>query len=175
MKYLKNYILFKEDFEIKDSDEESVKVSKEELNKLKEKISEFNSKKGSIDLLYKSEDIEDIEDGLKKIIGEEENRNPFLSLYASIASTKNKVENLQKKSDDKAIELSNFKDRLSIAENTESKKALSEKIKEIEEQISHIKKDLDDKIKKIPEMEKELKDKIFKSEEDMKKWIEKIQ
>jgi seryl-tRNA synthetase len=174
MKYLKNYILFKEDFEIKDSDEESVKLSKEELNKIKEKISEFNSKKASIDTLYKS-DNDNIEDSLKKIIGEEESRNPFLSLYASISSTKNKVEKLQKKSDDKAIELSNFKDRLSIAEDNESKSKLSEKIKEIEGQISDIKKDLDDKIKKIPEMEKELNDKILKSEEDIKNWIEKIQ
>lgn len=174
MKYLKKYILFKEDFEIKDSDEESVKLSKEELNKIKEKISEFNSKKASIDGLYKS-DGDNIEDSLKKIIGEEDNRNPFLSLYASIASTKNKVEKLQKKSDDKAIELSNFKDRLSIAEDPESKSELSEKIKEIEGQISDIKGDLDDKIKKIPEMEAELNDKILKSEEDIKNWIEKIQ
>lgn len=173
MKYLKNYNLFKEDFEIEDSDEEAVKLSKEELNKIKEKISEFNSKKASIDSLYKS-DNDNIEDSLKKIIGEEENRNPFLSLYASIASTKNKVENLQKKSDDKAIELSNFKDRLSIAEDNESKSKLSEKIKEIEEQISDIKSGLEEKIKKIPEMEKELNDKIIKSEEDIKNWIEKI-
>lgn len=173
MKYLKNYILFKEDFEIEDSDEESVKLSKEELNKIKEKISEFNSKKASIDSLYKS-DKENIGDELKKIIGDESDRNPFLSLYASIASTKNKVENLQKKSDDKAIELSSFKDRLSIAEDNESKSKLSEKIKEIEDQISDIKSGLEEKIKKIPEMEKELNDKIIKSEEDIKNWIEKI-
>jgi predicted nucleic acid-binding Zn-ribbon protein len=174
MKYLKNYILFKENFEIEESDEESVKASKEELNKIKNEISEFNSKKASIDTLYKS-DKENIGDELKKIIGEESDRNPFLSLYSSIASTKNAVEKIQKKSDDKAIELSNFKDRLSIAEDNESKSSLSEKIKEIEEQMSDIKSQLDDKIKKIPEMEKELKDRIQKSEDDMKKWIENIQ
>lgn len=174
MKYLKNYILFKENFDIEESDEESVKASKEELNKIKDEISEFNSKKASIDTLYKS-DKENIGDELKKIIGDESNRNTFLSLYSSIASTKNKLENLQKKSDDKDIELSNFKDRLSIAEDNESKSSLSEKIKEIEQQISDIKSELDEKISKIPEMEKELNDRIQKSEDDMKKWIENIQ
>jgi seryl-tRNA synthetase len=174
MKYLKRYTLFKEDFEIEDSDEESVKASKEELNKVKEEISEFNSKKSSIDTLYNS-DSENLEDGLKKIIGENDDRNPFLSLYSSIASSKSKIEDLQKKSDDKAIELSNFKDRLSIAEDPESKSSLSDKIKEIEGQISDIKSELDEKIKKIPEMEKELNDKIVKSEDDIKNWIEKIQ
>lgn len=174
MKYLKKYILFKEDFEVEDSDEESVKVSKEELNKIKERISEFNSKKASIDTLYKS-NKDNIGDELKKIIGEEDGRNPFLALYSSIASTKNKVDKLQKKSDDKAIELSNFKDRLSIAEDPESKVQLSEKIKEIEEQISDIKSDLEDLMSKIPEMERELGDKIDKSENDLKNWIEKIQ
>ena len=174
MKYLKRYTLFKEDFEIEDSDEESVKASKEELNKVKEEISEFNSKKSSIDNLYQS-DNDNIEDGLKKIIGENEDRNPFLSLYSSIASSKSKVEKLQKKSDDKAIELSNFKDRLSIAEDSESKSSLSDKIKEIEKQISDIKSELDEKVKKIPEMEKELNDKMLKSENDIKNWIENIQ
>jgi phage shock protein A len=174
MKYLKRYILFKEDFEIEDSDEESTKASKEELNKLKDRISEFNSKKSSIDNLYKS-DNENIKDDLKKIIGEGDERNLFLSLYSSIASAKNKLERLQKRSDDKAVELSNFKDRLSMAEDPESKSSLSDKIKEIQEQISDIKSELDDKVKKIPEMEKELNDKIIKSEDDMKSWIEKIQ
>lgn len=171
MKYLKNYILFKENFEIEDTDEESVKASKEELGEIKDEISEFNSKKASIDTLYKS-DKENIGDELKKIIGD---GNTFLSLYSSIASTKNAVEKIQKKSDDKAIELSNFKDRLSIAEDDESKSSLSEKIKEIEQQISDIKSELDEKISKIPEMEKELNDRIQKSEDDMKKWIENIQ
>jgi predicted nucleic acid-binding Zn-ribbon protein len=173
MKYLKRYTLFKEDFEIEDSDEESVKASKEELNKVKNQVSEFNSKKSAIDTLYKS-DTDDIESGLEKILGKDD-RNPFLVKYSSIASMKRKVEKLQKKSDDKAVELSNFKDRLSIAEDPESKSSLSDKIKEIEEQISDIKSELDEIIKKIPEMEKELEDKIVKSEDDIKNWIEKIQ
>jgi predicted nucleic acid-binding Zn-ribbon protein len=173
MKYLKNYTLFKENFDVEESDEESLKASKEELNKLKDQVSEFNSKKSAIDTLYKS-DTDDIESGLEKILGKDD-RNPFLVKYSSISSMKRKVEKLQKKSDDKAVELSNFKDRLSIAEDPESKSGLSEKVKEIESQISDIKSELDEIIKKAPEMEKELEDKIKKSEDDMKKWIENIQ
>jgi predicted nucleic acid-binding Zn-ribbon protein len=172
MKYLKKYILFKENFDIEDSDEESVKISKEELDKLKDKISEFNSKKSAIDTLYKS-DNDDIESGLEKILGKDD-RNPFLVKYSNISSMKRKVDKLQKKSDDKAVELSNFKDRLSISEDPESKSLLSAKIKEIENQISDIKSELDEVNKKLPEMEKELEEKINKSEDDMKNWIEKI-
>lgn len=179
MKYLKSYNYFKENLEIEETDEESVKVSKEQLNQLKEHISEFKSKKSAIDSLYKKFTLDkkeqDLKSGLEKILGVEENKNPFLVSYANISSIKSSIETLQKKSDDKAIELSNFKDRLSIAEDPQSKLALTDKIKVIQKQMTDMKIDLDNKIKKIPELEKELNDNIKKSEEDMKKWIENIQ
>lgn len=179
MKYLKDYNYFKENLEIEETDEESVKVSKEQLNRLKEHISEFKSKKSAIDSLYKKFTLDkkeqDLKSGLEKILGVEESKNPFLVSYANISSIKNSIETLQKKSDDKAIELSNFKDRLSIAEDPQSKLALTDKIKVIQKQMADMKIDLDNKIKKIPELEKKLNDNIKKSEEDMKKWIENIQ
>lgn len=174
MKYLKKYKYFIENFEIEETDEEDVKLSKEELNKLKDQIKEFNSKKASIDSLYNS-DKEDIQSELDNILGDEETRNPFLVSYANISSMKRKIESLHKREDDKAIELSNFKDRLAIAEDNDSKLKLSSQITNIQRQISEIKSELDESMKKVPEMESELKDKISKREEDMKKWIEKIQ
>lgn len=174
MKYLKNYKYFKEDFEIEETDEEDVKISKEELNKLKDQISEFNSKKSKIDTLYKS-DNQDIQSELEKILGDEEDRNPFLLAYSNISSMKKKIEDLHIRMNEKAIELSDFKDKLSIAEDNESRTELTSKINEIHQQMTDMKKELDDSIKKVPEMEEELKDKIEKREEDMKKWIEKIQ
>lgn len=171
LKYLKDYNLFKENFDIEESDEESVKASKEELNKLKSRITEFNTKKSSIDTLYKSDNNK--EEGLKKILGEND-RNPFLVSYSSIASIENQIAELNIKSDSKAIELSNFKDRLATAEST-SKPGLSDKIKEIDDKLSSIRKELDEKIKKLPELESELKDRIQKSEDDIKNWITKIQ
>jgi hypothetical protein len=173
MNYLKKYISFLEDFDIKEDDKEDVKRSKEGLKELQEQISEFNSKKASIDNLYKSKD-KDIGDELDKILGKEM-RNPFLVSYSNIARIKKEIEELQKKSDEKAIELSNFKDRLSIATDDGSKLALSAKIKEVQEQTSKIKSDLDEKSASIPDMEKELKEDLIKREEEIKKWIENIQ
>jgi hypothetical protein len=173
MNYLKKYISFLEDFDIKEDDKEDVKRSKEGLKELQEQISEFNSKKASIDKLYKSKD-KDIGDELDKILGKEM-RNPFLVSYSNIARIKKEIEELQKKSDEKAIELSNFKDRLSIATDDGSKLALSAKIKEVQEQTSKIKSDLDEKSASIPDMEKELKEDLIKREEEIKKWIENIQ
>jgi gas vesicle protein len=173
MNYLKKYISFLEDFDVREDDKEDVKISKEGLKELQEQISEFNSKKASIDNIYKSKD-KDIGNELEKILGKE-NRNPFLVSYSNIARIKKELEDLQKKGDDKAIELSNFKDRLSIAEDAESKLALSDKIKEIEQQISDIKSKLQEKSDDIPTLEKELEDNLSKKEDDVKKWIDNIQ
>jgi chromosome segregation ATPase len=175
MKYLKKYKLFLEEdeFDVKDNDKEDVKMSKEGLNDLKSKISEYNSKKSKIDQLYKGTE-DPSGDDLEKIIGKEEDRNEFLTSYSNISSIKNKIKKLQDKSDKKTIELSNFKDRLSIASN-EMGPDLSNKIKEINDELVQIKKDIQEKIKKVPEMEKEHSERMLKKEEEIKNWIEKIQ
>jgi hypothetical protein len=175
MKYLKKYKLFLEEdeFDVKDTDKEDVKMSKEGLNKIKLKISEYNSKKSKIDQLYKGTE-DPSGDDLEKIIGKEEDRNDFLVSYSNINSIKNRIKRLQNKSDEKAIQLSEFKDRLSIASN-EMKADLSQKVKEISDELSKIKKDIQEDMKKVPEMEKEHSERILKTEEDIKKWIEKIQ
>lgn len=172
MKYLRKYNAFKENLEIEETDPEDIKISKEGLNELKAKISEFNSKKSSIDSLYNSD--KDITKGLETILGKE-NRNTFLVSYANIASAKKKIITLQNKGTDKAIELSDFKDRLSETSDNEKRSEINNKISEINSQIIENRKDISDAIRKVPELEKELKEKMRKNEDDMKKWIEKIQ
>lgn len=174
MKYLKKYQLFKEDdnFEISDTDEADVKMSKEKLNDLKSKLSDYNSKKSSIDNLYKSDNIDSSD--LEKIVGKDDDRNQFLVSYSNIASMSKKIEDLKEKENKKAVELSNFKDRLSDA-NEDSKEVISDKINQIESQISEIKSKITDSEKRLPELEKEHEEKISKIEDDMKDWINKIQ
>lgn len=174
MKYLKNYQLFIENdnFEISDTDEADVKMSKEKLNDLKSKLSDYNSKKSSIDNLYKSDKIETAD--LEKITGKEDDKNTFLVSYANIASMKKRIKDLQDKENKKAIELSKFKDRLSDASD-DSKETISERISEIKSQISEIREKISDNEKKLPELEKEHEEKMAKIENDMKSWIEKIQ
>lgn len=174
MKYIKNYQVFKENdnFETSDTDGADVKMAKEKLNDLKLKISEYNSKKSSIDNLYKSDKVETSD--LEKITGKEDDRNPFLVSYSNIASMNRKIENLKERENKKNIELSKFKDRLSDASD-ESKEDISERISEINSQISEIREKISDSEKKLPELEKEHKEKMSKIEDDMKNWIEKIQ
>lgn len=174
MKYLKRYHLFTEndDFEISNTDEPDVKLSKEKLSELKSKLSEYNSKKSSIDNLYKSDNVDPSD--LEKIVGKDENRNSFLVSYANISSMSKKVNDLKEKENKKAVELSNFKDRLSDASD-DSKPVISNKISEIESKISEIKSEISEIEKKVPELEKEHQERISKIEDDMKSWIEKIQ
>lgn len=174
MKYLKKYHLFKENdsFEISDTDDPDIKLSKEKLADLKKKLSEYNSKKSAIDNLYKSDKIDDSE--LEKIVGKDEDKNTFLVSYSNISSMNKKLNDLKEKENKKAVELSNFKDRLSDASD-DSKSIISAKISEIDSQISKIRQDIAEISKKIPELEKEHKEKMVKIEDDMKSWIQKIQ
>jgi uncharacterized coiled-coil DUF342 family protein len=177
MKYLIKYSHFLEKFEIKTDDPDHVKASKKGLNKLLDQVKEYRKKKKKIDDLYKKSDkSKSIEDDLEKIIVDSDGtRNPFLSHWSTVSAKKREVSILQKRADDRAIELSNFKDRLSIAEDPDSKKSLSDKITSITTKINDIVKKLDKIKKEIPELESDLEKKIKKSEEDVKEWIEKIQ
>lgn len=175
MRYLKKYNLFLEadSLDIQDTDKEDVKMSKQNLNDLKQKLSDYNSKKSSIDSLYKSKGEVKKED-LEKIVGKEEDKNDFLVSYANISSMKKKIDDLQEKENKKALELSEFKDRLNDASDV-MKPSIIKRIEEIQAQKSDIKSKIDSYSKNLPELEKEHAEKMSKIEDDMKKWIEKIQ
>jgi chromosome segregation ATPase len=175
MKYLKKYNLFIEsdNFDIQDTDKEDVKMSKQNLNDLKKKLSEYNSKKSAIDSLYKSKSEIKKED-LEKIIGKEEDKNDFLVSYANISSIKKKIDDLREKENKKALELSEFKDRLTDASDI-IKPSILKRIEDIQVQKSGIKSKIEEYSKNLPQLEKEHIQKMSKIEDDMKNWIEKIQ
>lgn len=174
MKYIKKYKKFLENFEINDSDDPDIKMSKEKLNDIKSKIDQYNSSKSKIDSLYNSSEDKNISIELENIVGKDQKRNDFLVSYANIVSLKKKIDNLKDKSDKKALELSEFKDRLSIASD-ETKKSISDKILEIQKQIREINNDILNKSKELPIITKQHEDKIKNIENDIKDWISKIQ
>jgi DNA repair exonuclease SbcCD ATPase subunit len=178
MKYIKNYknYFLSENLETNSDDSQSTKMAKEKLNDLKEKISEYNSKKSKIDNIYKSsKDSEELKRKMDDILGKEsQGRNKFLVLYSSIASKKRTIENTKTRINDKEIELSRFKQKLKIGQEAESANRIKERISEIQDSIKENKRKIQEDIKKISDMEKDLSDIIKKSEEDMKKWIEDV-
>lgn len=172
MKYIKDFILYKEEneFDVKDTDSDDKKMSKEKLSDFNKKISEYNSLKSKIDNIYKKGENISVE--LEKVLGKKD-RNPFLVFYISIASLKKKIEDIKNSDDKKALEISEFKSRLNDASD-ENKLKISDRIKEMESEKTNLNKELNDINKKIPELEKELKDKINNQQKDIQEWIKNI-
>ena len=171
MKYLKKYKLFLEDFEIEDSDESDVKMSKNRLNDIKKQISHFKSNKSKVDKLFKDDNVTD---EIDKVITLDDKKNPFLISYASVARMNKKIEDLKNKETKKSIEINELKDRLSDASD-DVIEDIKGRINDVNKQISDIKKDIQETSRKIPELEKEHQEKINKTEKDIKDWISKIQ
>lgn len=173
MKYLKKFKVFNEDYEIDDNDSPDIKLSKENLNIIKSKISKYNSLKSKIDNLYKS-DNDDIESELSKIVGDGDDKNEFLLSYANILSFKNKIEKITNSITDKKLELSEYKDRLAISTGS-TKDDVSNKIKKLEDDIRLMTDDLNKKMKDLPVIEKKHTDEMNTVENNIKKWISNVE
>ena len=161
-----------DEFEVADSDSPDVKLSKDSLTELRKNLSDYKAKKSLVDNIYKGDYVK--EDELEKIIGVDEDKNPFLLSYANVEAMKRKIEDSQKSGDKKSLELSDFKDRLSIA-TTDLKVPLSKRVSEIEEQKSKIESDIIEDTKKFKELEIEHNEKMKNVENDLKEWIKNIQ
>jgi hypothetical protein len=89
MKHLKKYQLFlRENFDIQDTDKEDVKMSKEKMNDINKEIEDYKSKKSQIESIYKkAKTLEEAEELIKPIIGDDENSNKFLIICLSERNT----------------------------------------------------------------------------------------
>jgi len=85
MKYLKKYSSFNEEdeFDVTAMDPTNVKKSKEDLNKVRVDIDEYNKLKANIDTIYKTAKTDaEIERKVSDLLGpDKEKRNPFLINY----------------------------------------------------------------------------------------------
>jgi len=176
MKYLKKYKLFLEEdeFEIKDTDQEDVKMSKEQLNKLKKDIAEYQANKAKIDEIFKKfENPEEASKEVEKILGTED-KNPFLVEYVSLVRIEKEISKLHDDNANDKIKIDDFNQELSITTNDTTKEAIKFKISDIKNRMSKRNKDISDKEKELIELEQKHKEKIIEKDKNIKDWIQKI-
>jgi hypothetical protein len=177
MKHIKKYQLFLEEneFEIKDSDDKDIKLSKQKLNDLQKYLAEYNQKKALLDKAFELGDPKVIESEIQKILGKDsEKRNPFLVEYATVSKLKREVEKTQKENTEDKLRLDDFKQESSLAKDDTIKKSVDAKIADINSRINYRNKNILDFSKEIQTKEKELLDKMKKMTSDMRLNIRKI-
>lgn len=176
MKYLKKYKLFLEEneFEIKDTDQEDVKMSKEKLNDLKSDISEYQSNKAKIDEIFKKNDNpEEASKEVEKLLGTED-KNPFLVEYVSLVRIEKEINKLHDDNANDKIKVDDFKQELSLTKDDTTKEAVNFKISDIMNRMTKRNKDISDKEKELIDLEKKHKEKIIETDKNIKEWIQKI-
>jgi len=185
MKYLKKYVIFLEEdeFEVKDTDQADVKMAKEKMNTIQNQISEYNQKKPLIDQVYvktdKKKTKEEIESGLKQILGEtdiqsEEDRNPFLVEYSTIARLKKDVDDLQTGKAEDKVRLDDFQEELNLSTESSTKLLVNSKIQDIKNRLGEKSAKITQIMNDINIKQKEHVVKMEKIKVDITEYIKKI-
>ena len=185
MKYLKKYTIFLEEdeFEVKDTDQADVKMAKEKMNTIKEQFNEYNEKKSLIDQVYiktdKKKTNEEIESELKQILGDtdiqsEEDRNPFLVEYSTIARLKKDVDDLQTAKAEDKVRLDDFREELNLSSESSTKLLVNTKIQDINNRIGEKSTKITQIMSDINTKQKEHVAKMEKIKMDMEGYIKKI-
>lgn len=178
MKIIKSYALFLEEaeFEINDSDDKDIKLSKQKLNDLRKYLTEYGQKKTQIDQVFKKFEIpKDLESELSKILGKDsEKRNPFLVEYSTVSKLKKDIERLQNDNANDKVRLDDFKQEQNLSTEDKTKASVGAKISDINSRVSVRSKQILDYMKEINRKEKELLEKMKKIESEMKVNITKI-
>lgn len=177
MKIIKSYYLFLEEneFEVQETDDKDIKLSKQKLNDLQKDLSEYNQKKVLIDKAFEKGDPKLIEEDLNRILGKDsEKRNPFLVEYSTVSKLKKDIDKLQKDNANDKVRLDDFKQESQLSKDNTTKKSVDAKVSDINNRISVRNKQILDFAKEIQKKEKELLDKMKKMESEMRLNIRKI-
>jgi uncharacterized coiled-coil DUF342 family protein len=178
MKYLKKYKLFLEEneFEVKDTDKEDVKMSKDKLNLLKKNISDYAGKKSQLDAIYKtSKNLDEVENKAKAIIGDDpKTRNPFLVDYNNIARISKEVSMIHDEIAKDKIRADDFREEANTVQDTTTKAALNAKVQDVKNRISSNNKKIVDKQKEVEELKKEIDNEKQTMKADLEGDIRKI-
>lgn len=136
MKYLKKYNVFKEAvLDISTTDMPDIKMGKQSLENIGKQLSEYNSKKGLIDNIYKNyKDPVEIERELVKILGDQQvkdgpDRNTFLVDYLHLAKLKSDLDNFEK-------QRKNYDEELKLATDSAAKQSVNQKIQELVKKVN---------------------------------------
>jgi hypothetical protein len=181
MKYLKNWSLYLEDFEVNVTDTSDIKKAKEKLNTLRSQIDEFNNKYKTIDAAYKTNDQKKIDDMEKALFGNTDvkngpDRNEFLVRYLNIAKKRREIENNTNNIASSNADLIRSKDILTATTDNEIKNrytkdvipSIQKKINTSKEKIKNNEKDIN---LQITQIQKEMS----KREKDLMEFIKKIE
>jgi len=182
MKWLKNYLLFKEGVDVNDTDNIDVKAAKTSFNDMKQHIDEFKEKKSKVDNIFQKKDIDkthldkEIESVLGSSYSEDgsSERNPFLSNYIRVASDQRRLDNLLNDVVTDRESLESNRSLLANVSEEEQKSSLentigtiSKRIQDSETSIGILKKDINDNKQKIEDNMKEAESEILGSITDM--------
>ncbi len=174
MKYLKKYTSFNEEdeFDVSISDTIDVRMSKEELTKMKADIADYNKKKSDIDSIFRNgkTDIE-INGKIDALLGKDvSKRNPYLVNYLSAAKGDKDINDIIKGITDD----SKIKDLIDISSSTDvnTKKVMQDKISALDKKILDAKALIinkkDEIIKRKKDIDADIASKISNMQNDIK-------
>lgn len=176
MKYLKKYQLFLEDsFDIKDTDKEDVKMSKEKMNDINKDIEEYNSNKSKISDIYKkAKTIEETTELLKPIIGEGDKANQFLMEFNTICRIEKEIDLLHEEIVKDKVRVDDMRSEASLVEDPETKALANGKVTDIQNRISEKNGKILDKSKEFEQLKTDHLKKIEDMKKNMSEYIKKI-
>lgn len=181
MKYLKKYNLFKEGYDINDTDKPDVKLAKEESNKLEKNLKDFPSIKSDIDKAFN--DTKDDKDN-SNLNGKIENiekkypNNPFLKKWVEICKLNREVSDIQNTNTKDKLKLDDFQEELKLSTDSETKLLVNTKIQDIKNRMAKKSQQIVDKLKKIEELKvnnkkdmDDIRNKMYQNIKDIQKEI----
>lgn len=176
MKYLKKYDFFKEVLAISTTDRPDEKLAKQSLNDVESDLKEYREKKPKIDQLYNStkNDLE-IEQELKKMFPEKENKNRFLVEYLKICRIQNEINRNSQARVDANINKDKYVQEKGLTKDPTSIKRLDTQLKEIDVKVGDLQKILAEKTKELQKLMAEHKKLMIDTEKELKKDTQEIQ
>jgi len=162
MRYLRKYDFFKEVLTTSTTDRPDEKLAKQGINDIEADLKEFGQKKTLIDQVYNStKNSLEIEQQLKTILPEKENKNQFLVDWLRICRIQNEIEETNRK-------------RV-LADDNKSTLTGERDLKELNDKIMNFDKMLADKSKELQKLKVDHKKLIDDTTKELKKDTQEIQ
>jgi hypothetical protein len=180
MRYIKKYNLFKEDFEVGNTDAPDIKISKERMNTVMLQVKDYKQKKSLVDQLYTStRDVKIIEEGLVKLLGSSDvkqgiDRNPFLVDYVNVVKLKTDIDNMTSDNTQDKLKLDDFQRDLITTTDPQMKQSLTTKVAEINKRMQERATKISNINIELSKSEKIHKDRMISIDKDIKEFNKKI-
>jgi hypothetical protein len=164
MKHLKNFSLFKEAIDIKDTDQPDEKLAKEQLNKTEEYLAQYKKLKPRIEQIYNvTKNPIEVQTELDKIIPkDQEGENPFITQLLRINRLQKEILDGKKSETDDKLKMDEFNDEVKSAMDATQKGGIMTKLKEIQDRITN---NQTETSKKSKELQKVIKEHTLKMQE----------